>query len=454
MERENFRSRLGFLMVSAGCAIGIGNVWKFPYICGNGGGGLFVLIYLFFLLVMGVPILTMEYAIGRNTRKSSAFAFNMLEKPGQKWHIQRYLAVIGNFVIMMFYTTVAGWMVQYFVNTATGRFHGLDAAGVETAFADMMASPGPMAVYTILIIVAGFLICSLGLKNGVERIGKWMMLALLGIMVVLAVRSVFLPGASEGLAFYLLPSVERLQETGFGNVVVAAMNQSFFTLSVGIGGMEIFGSYLDKQNTLLGESVTVCLLDTFVAITSGLIIFPACFAYGVNPGSGPSLIFITLPNIFNHMAGGQIFGAFFFIFMTFAAFSTVIGVFENIIALTSEIWNLERKKACFINCILILVLSMPCVLGFNVWADFQPLKAGNTIMDLEDFIVSNLLLPIGSLITIVFCTSRHGWGWKKFREEANTGKGPKIPNWLRVYCSYILPLLVAVIIIYGVVTYF
>lgn len=454
MERENFGSRLGFIMVSAGCAIGVGNVWKFPYICGNGGGGLFVLIYLFFIFFMGVPILSMEYAIGRSTRKSSAFAFNMLERPGQKWHIQRYLAVIGNYLLMMFYTAVAGWMVQYFIHTATGAFNGLDTVGVETVFADMMASPGPMAFYTIIVILAGFAICSLGLQNGVERIGKWMMLALLGIMVVLAVRSIFLPGASEGLAFYLLPSLDKLQDTGLGNVVVSAMNQSFFTLSVGIGGMEIFGSYLDKKNTLLGESITVCLLDTFVAITSGLIIFPACFAYGVNPGSGPSLIFITLPNIFNHMAGGQVFGAFFFVFMTFAAFSTVIAVFENIIALTSEIWNLSRRKASIINCALILILSMPCVLGFNVLSDFQPLRAGNTIMDLEDFIVSNLLLPIGCLITIIFCTSKYGWGWKQYQEEANIGKGPKIPNGLRIYCTYILPIFVAAIIIYGVVTYF
>lgn len=454
MEREQFRSRLGFLMVSAGCAIGIGNVWKFPYMVGNSGGGLFVLLYLFFLVVMGVPVLTMEYAIGRNTRRSSALAFNMLEKDGQKWHVQRYIALIGNFVIMMFYTTVAGWMLYYFFHIAMGDLSGLDGEGISAFFSNMMANPGPMAVCTLIVIVAGFAICSLGLKNGVERIGKWMMLALLGIMVVLAVRSMFLEGGSEGLKFYLVPSLSKMKEVGFGNVAVSAMNQSFFTLSVGIGGMEIFGSYLEKDRSLTGEAVTVCALDTFVALVSGFIIFPACFAYGVSPDSGPGLIFVTLPNIFNSMAGGRVFGAFFFVFMTFAAFSTVIGVFENIIALTTEIFPMSRKKSCGINCLLIAVLSMPCVLGFNVLSFMEPLRAGNSIMDLEDFIVSNLLLPIGSLITVLFCTSKLGWGWKNFTQEANQGKGMKLPNWLRIYCSYILPLLLATIIIYGIVTYF
>lgn len=454
MEREKFRSRLGFLMVSAGCAIGIGNVWKFPYMVGNSGGGLFVLLYLFFLIIMGVPVLTMEYAIGRSTRKSSAQAFHMLEKPGQKWHIQRYIAIVGNIVIMMFYTTVAGWMFYYFYKMAIGDFVGLDAAGVENTFGQMMSNPGPMAVCTLLVVVLGFAICSLGLKNGVERIGKWMMLALLGIMVVLAGRSLFLEGAGEGMKFYLLPSLSKMKEVGFGTVAVSAMNQSFFTLSVGIGGMEIFGSYLDKDRSLVGEAVMVCGLDTFVALVSGMIIFPACFAYGIAPDSGPRLVFITLPNIFNSMAGGRVFGAFFFIFMSFAAFSTVIGVFENIIALTGETFHWSRKKACLINCILIAVLSMPCVLGFNLWSFIEPLKAGNSIMDLEDFVVSNLLLPVGSLITILFCTSRHGWGWKKFLDEANEGKGMKMANGLRIYCSYVLPLLLAVIIVYGLVTYF
>lgn len=454
MEREKFRSRLGFLMVSAGCAIGIGNVWKFPYMVGNSGGGLFVLLYLFFLVVMGVPVLTMEYAIGRSTRKSSALAFHMLEKPGQKWHVQRYIALIGNYVIMMFYTTVAGWMLYYFFHMARGELSSLEPAGISAFFSNMMANPGPMAMWTLIVVVAGFAICSLGLKNGVERIGKWMMLALLGIMVVLAVRSLFLEGGTEGLKFYLVPSLSKMQEVGFGTVAVSAMNQSFFTLSVGIGGMEIFGSYLDKDRALTGEAVTVCALDTFVALVSGLIIFPACFAYGVSPDSGPGLVFVTLPNIFNSMAGGRVFGALFFVFMSFAAFSTVIGVFENIIALTTEMFPVSRKKSCLINCLLLAVLSMPCVLGFNVLSFLQPLRAGNTIMDLEDFIVSNLLLPIGSLITVLFCTSSLGWGWKGFTQEANQGKGIKLPSWLRIYCSYVLPLLLGAIIVYGIVTYF
>lgn len=454
MERENFRSRLGFLLISAGCAIGIGNVWRFPYITGTGGGGLFVLIYLFFLLIMGVPILTMEYAIGRSSGKSSALAFQTLKPTDKKWHFMRYTALAGNYLLMMFYTTVAGWMLYYFYLTATGAFVGLDPTGVAGVFTGMLGKPGVMAGYALGITVAGFAICSLGLNKGVEGITKWMMLALLGIMVILAVRSITLSGGSEGLKFYLMPDLERAKETGIGNVIVNAMNQSFFTLSIGIGAMMIFGSYLKKDRTLLGESVTVCCLDTFVALVAGLIIFPACFAYGVEPDSGPSLVFITLPNVFNEMAGGRVWGSLFFLFMTFAAFSTVIAVFENIIAMTGEIFGLSRKKGCIINGILVAVLSMPCVLGFNVWSFIEPLRAGNSIQDLEDFIVSNLLLPFGSLVYVLFCTSRLGWGWDSFLQEANEGKGPKFPKWLRLYCTYVLPLLVAGILIYGLVTYF
>ena len=454
MERESFRSRLGFILISAGCAIGIGNVWRFPYVTGNSGGGFFVLLYLFFLIIMGVPILTMEYAVGRASRKSAALAFNKLEKKGQKWHFMRYVALIGCYVLMMFYTVVAGWMLYYFYLMASGAFTGLSTQGVADVFAGMLAKPGIMAAFAIGIIIAGFAVCSLGLKKGLERFSKWMMLALLGIMVVLAVRSCFLSGGGEGLRFYLLPSLDKMRETGFGQVVTAAMTQSFFTLSIGISAMEIFGSYLSRERTLLGESLMVCGLDTLVAIVSGLIIFPACFAFEVNPDSGPSLIYITLPNVFNAMPGGRVWGALFFVFMTFAAFSTVIAVFENIIALTSELTGISRKKASVINGLLLMVLSMPCVLGFNVLSGFEPLKAGNSVLDLEDFLVSNVLLPLGSLVYVLFCTSRWGWGWEKYRKEANKGKGPKLPEGLRVYCTYILPVLVAAIFIYGLVTYF
>ena len=454
MERESFRSRLGFILISAGCAIGIGNVWRFPYVVGNSGGGFFVLLYLFFLVIMGVPILTMEYAVGRASRKSAAYAFNTLEKKGQKWHVMRYVALVGCYILMMFYTVVAGWMLYYFYLMASGAFTGLDAQGVETVFAGMLAKPGVMAAYTIGIIVVGFAVCSLGLKKGLERFSKWMMLALLGIMIVLAVRSIFLSGGEEGLAFYLLPSMEKMREAGLGQVVTAAMTQSFFTLSIGISAMEIFGSYLTRERTLLGETFMVCGLDTLVAVVSGLIIFPACFAFGVSADSGPRLIFITLPNVFNAMPGGRVWGALFFVFMTFAAFSTVIAVFENLIALTTELTGISRKKATVINGALLILLSMPCVLGFNVLSGFEPLRAGNSVMDLEDFLVSNVLLPVGSLAYVLFCTSRRGWGWKKFQAEANHGKGPKLPNGLRIYCTYILPVLVAVILVYGLVTYF
>lgn len=454
MEREGFGSRLGFILISAGCAIGIGNVWRFPYVTGNSGGGFFVLLYLFFLVIMGLPILTMEYAVGRASRKSAAYAFNKLEKKGQKWHFMRYVALIGCYLLMMFYTVVAGWMLYYFVMMASGTFTGLDTQGVADVFGGMLASPGIMAAFTLGIIVAGFAVCSLGLNKGVEKCSKWMMLALLCIMVVLAVRSIFLEGGSAGLSFYLLPDLDKMRETGFGQVVTAAMTQSFFTLSIGISAMEIFGSYLEKKRTLLGEAFMVCSLDTFVAIVSGLIIFPACFAFGVNPDSGPSLIYITLPNVFNAMPGGRVWGALFFVFMTFAAFSTVIAVFENIIALTSELTGISRKKASVINGLLLIVLAMPCVLGFNVLSGFQPLKAGNSVLDLEDFLVSNVLLPLGSLVYVLFCTSRWGWGWKKFQIEANQGKGPRVTKGLRVYCTYVLPVLVAAIFIYGLITYF
>lgn len=450
-QRERLASRLGFILLSAGCAIGIGNVWKFPYMVGQYGGGAFVLIYIFFLIVMGVPVMTMEFALGRASQKSPAKIFNELEPKGSKWHLYSVVAVIGNVMLMMFYTTVAGWMLQYFVKMAKGDFTGLNADGVAGEFGNMLGDPVTMIIYMFVIVVIGFLINSIGVQKGLEKITKYMMIALLVIMVVLAINSMFLEGGEEGLAFYLIPDMNRMKEAGIVNVIVGAMNQAFFTLSLGIGSMAIFGSYLGKERTLMGESVNVAILDTFVAMTSGLIIFPACFAYNVQPDSGPSLIFITLPNIFNNLAYGRVWGSLFFVFMTFAAFSTVLAVFENIIACTMDLTGWSRKKTCIIDCILMFILSIPCVLGFNVWSGFQPLGAGTGVLDLEDFIVSNLILPVGSLVFILFCVTRYGWGWDKFTAEANEGKGLKVANWMRGYMTFILPIMVAVILIAGLI---
>lgn len=450
-QRERLGSRLGFILLSAGCAIGIGNVWKFPYMVGQYGGGAFVLIYLFFLVILGVPVLTMEFAMGRAGQRSPARLYQQLEPKGSKWHLHGYVAMAGNYILMMFYTTVAGWMLDYFVTTASGKFVGADTDGVAAQFSQMLGDPLRMTVYMAIVVVAGFLICSFSLQKGLERITKWMMLALLVIMVVLAINSVCTAGGSEGLRFYLVPDLNKMKEVGIGNVIAGAMNQSFFTLSLGIGAMAIFGSYIGKERALMGESARVAALDTLVALCSGLIIFPACFAYGVEPDSGPSLIFITLPNIFNHMPLGRVWGSLFFVFMSFAAFSTVLGVFENIVSCTMDLSGWSRKKACLFNGILMFLLSLPCVLGFNVLSKFQPLGQGTGMLDLEDFVVSNLLLPLGSLIFIFFCTSRYGWGWKKFTEEANTGKGLKVQRWTRAYMCYVLPVLVAVILVLGLI---
>ncbi len=454
LAREKFSSRLGFILISAGCAIGIGNVWRFPYVTGNSGGAIFVLFYIMFLIIMGLPILTMEYSVGRASKLSIAKGYRKLEKPGQKWHLHAIIGIAGNYLLMMYYTIVTGWMLDYFYKMMTGKFVGADTAGVEQIFNNMLGNPGELTFWMILVVVLGFGICSLGLQKGVEKITKWMMIALIGIIMLLAVKSITLPGGMEGLKFYLVPNLDTVREVGLGNVIVAAMNQSFFTLSIGIGAMQIFGSYLDRKRTLLGETLIVEALDTFVAIFSGLIIFPACFAFGVEADSGPNLIFITLPNVFNSMAGGRIWGSLFFIFMTFAAMSTIIAVFENIISFAMDSFGWSRKKATAVNMILVAVLSMPCVLGYNLWSAFEPLKEGNTILDLEDFLVSNILLPLGSIIYILFCTSRYGWGWDKFIKEANLGDGPKFPRKLRFYCAYILPLFAAAILIYGLVTYF
>lgn len=449
-EREKLKSRLGFLLISAGCAIGIGNVWKFAYVAGQGGGGAFVLIYLIFLVLLGLPIMTMEFAIGRASQKTPVRAYKALEKPKTKWHIHGYIALFGNYALMMFYTTVAGWMLYYFYLTATGKFEGLDSKQVGNVFNEMLGQPVTMGVCMVIVVAVGVFICSRGLQNGLEKVTKVMMVALLLIMVVLAVNSFFMDGAKEGLSFYLIPDFGRMKEAGIMNTVVSAMNQAFFTLSVGIGAMAIFGSYIGKDRSLLGESVNIACLDTFVALASGLIIFPACYTFNVNPTQGPSLMFITLPNIFNHIPLGRMWGSLFFVFMTFAAFSTVLAVFENVIACVSELTNWSRKKSSLVNFVLITLLSMPCVLGYNVW-QWKWLKVfGGTILDLEDFLVSNILLPLGSLIFLLFCTRKSGWGWNNFKEEANTGKGVKIHNWMRGYLTYVLPLIIIFIFAIGI----
>lgn len=449
MEREKLGSRMGFILLSAGCAIGIGNVWRFPYIAGMYGGGMFVLFYLLFLIAMGVPVMTMEFAVGRASRKSVIRSFTELEKPGQKWHLHGYLGMAGNYLLMMFYTTVAGWMLYYFYQMLTGGFTGKDKEQVADMFQGMLESPTVLTVVMVIIVVTGILICSLGLQKGVERITKVMMILLLFIIVVLAVRSMTLEGGIEGLRFYLMPDVARMQEVGIPETITAAMNQAFFTLSLGIGSMAIFGSYIDKSRSLLGESVNIAILDTFVALVSGLIIFPTCFAFDISPDMGPSLIFITLPNIFNHMTGGRVWGTLFFVFMTFAAFSTILAVFENIISCGMDFFHWSRKKSCLVNLVALIVLSLPCVFGYNLWSSIQPLGEGSTILDLEDFMVSNVILPVGSLVYLLFCVTRYGWGFDHYLKEANTGEGLKIPRGVRFYVTFILPVLLLVLIVKG-----
>lgn len=451
MAREQLKSRLGFILLSAGCAIGIGNVWKFPYIAGENGGGLFVLIYLFFLIIFGVPIMTMEFSVGRAAQKSPVRLYQQLQKTGQKWHIHGYVGMAGNYLLMMFYTTVSGWMLRYFVSTAAGDFTGLDTAGVKSYYDGMLADPVSMVIYLGVVIFIGAFVCSFSLQGGLEKITKVMMSALIVIMVILAVNSIFTEGGAEGLSFYLLPDASKIQGKGIGNVIVAAMNQSFFTLSIGIGSMAIFGSYIGKDRSLMGESVNIALLDTFVAITSGLIIFPACFAYGVDVNSGPELIFITLPNIFNNMPFGRLWGSLFFVFMSFAALSTVLAVFENIVACTRDLTGWSRKKACLVNGILLFVLSLPCALGFNVLKGIQPLGEGSNVMDLEDFIVNNIILPLGSLVFVLFCTRKCGWGWDNFTDEANQGKGLKVQKWMRGYMTWVLPVIIVFVFILGII---
>ena len=450
MERDNFKSRIGFILVSAGCAIGIGNVWKFPYLAGQNGGGIFVLLYLFFLLIMGIPVLTMELAVGRASRKSAVLAYKKLEPKGSWWHIHGWFCILGCYLLMMYYTTVSGWMLSYFFKFVTGSFASIGVENTDAVFGNMLANPIEMTIAMAVTVVAGFLVCSLGVQKGLERISKYMMGALLVLIIVLAIHSMLLPRASEGLLFYLKPSVENIRSVGFGNVVSAAMNQAFFTLSLGIAAMEIFGSYMSDSFTLTGEAIRICALDTFVAIVAGLIIFPACFSYGVEPGAGPALIFLTLPKIFVGMPGGQLWGALFFLFMTFASFSTVITVFENLISTAMDNFGWSRKKSVLINCIFILIASMPCVLGYNLWSNVHLIGARD-VLDSEDYIVSNLLLPIGSLIYLLFCVTKFGWGFENYEKECNKGKGTRLPMALKPYFQYVLPVLILVIIVQSLI---
>lgn len=449
MERESFGSRLGFILVSAGCAIGIGNVWRFPYVVGENGGAVFVLFYLLFLLCMGVPVLTMELAVGRASGKSAVLGYKTLEKKENKWHIHGWFCMAGCYLLMMYYTTVSGWMVSYFFKFITGTFEkGMAAEAVGGVFGKLLAHPVEMAAWMVITVLAGFIVCSFGLQKGLERITKVMMTALLVLIVILAIHSILLSGAKEGVAFYLMPDFAQAAKIGFGNVITEAMNQAFFTLSLGIGAMEIFGSYMSKEHTLMGESMRICALDTFVALMSGLIIFPACFSFGVQPDAGPSLIFVTLPNVFVNMAGGRLWGALFFLFMTFASFSTVIAVFENLLAGCIDNFGWSRKKASILNCIFVLIASFPCVLGYNVWSNLH-IIGERDVLDSEDFLVSNLLLPIGSLVFLLFCVTKWGWGFDQYLEEANTGKGLKLSKRLKYYFRFVLPVLILVILIQG-----
>lgn len=449
MKRENFGSRLGFILVSAGCAIGLGNVWKFPYMAGQYGGAAFILIYLLFLVILGLPIIVCEFSVGRASQKSIATSYNVLEPKGSRWHYTRWFAIGGNYLLVMFYSMVGGWMLYYCYRMAMGEFTNVDSAAVAAKYDSMLQSPWTLTFWTVLVIALAFWICSIGLQKGVEKIMKVTMLCLLGIMIVLAIRSATLPNAAEGLRFYLVPDFSKVVENGIGNVVFAAMSQAFFTLSIGMGGMAIFGSYLDKSRSLTGESINIVLLDTFVALTAGLIVFPACFAFNVQPDAGPRLVFITLPNIFTQMPFGRLWGSLFFLFLFFAALSTIVGVFENIVSFGMDLFNFSRKKSVAINLILIIVLSIPCILGFNVLAGIQPLGAGTNIMDLEDFLVSNNILPLGSVIYLMFCTHKNGWGWNNFIKEANSGTGLKFPQFIRGYMTYILPWVVVIIYLKG-----
>lgn len=444
MERESFKSRTGFLLVSAGCAIGIGNVWRFPYVVGQNGGGLFVLFYLIFLVLMGIPVLTMEFAVGRASGKSAVLSYKTLEKPKSKWHIHGWFCMLGCYMLMMYYTTVSGWMTSYFYKFATGEFEtGMDSKSVTNVFNNLTSSPIEMLIWIFIITALGFFVCSKGVQKGLEKVSKFMMVALLVLIVVLAIHSVTLSGAKEGLSFYLIPDFERVSKIGLGNVITSAMSQAFFTLSLGIAAMEIFGSYMKKDHTLTGEAVRICCLDTFVAIMAGLIIFPACFSYNVEAGQGPALIFDALPNVFVNMAGGRIWGTLFFLFMTFASFSTVIAVFENLVSFVSDTFKISRKKSSVINFAIVFITSLPCMFGFNLLSGVNVLGMG--ILDMEDFVVSNILLPLGSLVYLLFCVTKFGWGFDNYYNECNTGKGMKLPRIVKPYLQFVLPILILIV---------
>ena len=450
-KRESFKSNLGFLLVSAGCAIGIGNVWKFPYVAGANGGGVFVLFYLLFLAIMAMPILTMELSVGRASRKGAIGGYKALEKPNHKWHIHGWICIIGCYLLMMYYTTVSGWMFGYFIKFISGSFEGItDSSASSVIFADMLSNPLEMILWMAITAIAGFIVCSFSLQKGLERISKFMMIGLLALILVLVANSFSLDGAAEGLKFYLLPDFNRAMEVGIFNVMTAAMNQSFFTLSIGIASMEIFGSYMSDKNTIGSEAIRICSLDTFVAISAGLIIFPACFSFGIQPDAGPSLIFITLPNVFINMAGGRIWGTLFFLFMTFASFSTIIAVFQNLIAGCQETFNWSKKKTVIINAIFILIASLPCIFGYNIWKEVS-LIGGRDILDTEDFIVSNILLPLGSLVFLLFCVTKWGWGFDNYIEECNKGNGIKFPKWFKYYFKFVLPILILIIFVTGLI---
>ena len=448
MERENFKSKLGFILVSAGCAIGIGNVWRFPFVTGQNGGGIFVLLYLLFLVIMGIPVLTMELAIGRASKKSAVLAYKTLEKPKSKWHIHGWFCILGCYLLMMYYTPVSGWMLSYFFKFATGTFEsGMSSEDVGNVFSNLMSNPTEMIIWMAIMAIAGFFVCSKGIQNGIEKVSKVMMILLLTLIIILAVNSLALTGAAEGIKFYLVPDMEKVKSIGIGHIITSAMSQAFFTLSLGIASMEIFGSYMTREKTIPSESIKICILDTFVAITAGLIIFPACFSYGVQPDQGPALIFVTLPNVFVNMAGGRIWGTLFFLFMTFACFSTVIAVFENLISFSIDMFNLSRTKAVIINAIIMLIGCLPCIFGFNILSGFSIFGKG--VLDIEDFIVSNLLLPVGAFLYSLFCSTKFGWGFDGYLNECNQGKGIKFPRFIKPYVKYILPVLVLIVFISG-----
>ena len=448
-ERETLASRLGFILLSAGCAVGLGNVWRFPYITGRYGGAVFVLIYLLCLALIGLPVMVMEFSIGRASKRNISDALKILEPKGKKWHWFGPIAIAGNYLLMMFYTVITGWLLYYFFSSLLGRFQGLDAEGAKIAFATLQSNVPVQIIFMVISVVIGFLICMGGLQNGVERASKIMMLGLLCIMLLLVLNSSFLENAGEGFRFYLVPDFERAKEAGLSEIIFAAMSQAFFTLSIGMGGMEIFGSYIGKDQSLTGEALRIIILDTSVALMAGLIIFPACFSFGVNPDSGPNLLFVTLPNIFSSMSGGRIWGSLFFLFMAFAAMTTLIAVFENIIAYWMDSHGWSRRKAALINMVVIALLALPCILGYNVFSSFQPLGDGTSVLDLEDFLISSTIMPIGSLLFVLFCSHKSGWGWKNFIAEADEGDGVKFPSWLRFYVKWILPIVVAIIFIKG-----